>query len=61
MENLEITVMSARVVEGYARAIVRADSPPEPQIHLQLEFPIVGPTDIWAAARDEALKFLDPR
>lgn len=56
---MEIAVVSARVVDNNVRAVVRADSPPHAVIHVWLEFPIIGPTDIWAAARDEALRYLD--
>lgn len=60
MEPMQITVLSARVVNGHVRAVVRADSSPEAVNHLRLAFPISGPTDMWAAACDEALKCLDP-
>lgn len=59
MEPMTITVISARVETDHVRAVVRADSPPRATIHLVLRFPITGPTDIWAAARDEALRYLD--
>jgi len=58
-EPLQITVASAREVRGKVRAVVRAGSPPEVQIHLQLLFPIKQGIDIWAAARDEMLRYLD--
>lgn len=57
--DMEITVISARVVNGHVGALVRADYPPRAQIRLQLEFSIGGPIDIWATARDEALSYLD--
>lgn len=60
MERMSITVISCRVFDRHVRAVVRADGPPHVVIHLRLEFPITGPTDVWAAARDEALKYLDP-
>lgn len=53
-------VVSARTVGDRVYAIVRADSSPNAVVHLRLVFQIAGPTDIWAAARDEALKYLDP-
>ncbi|MEX0708135.1 MAG: hypothetical protein WD078_09250 [Woeseia sp.] len=56
---MTILVLSARVIDGHVQALVRADSSPHAIIHLWLEFPFTGPTDIWAAARDEALKYLD--
>ena len=43
---MTINVTSARLVDGQVRAVGRADSPPRAQIHLRLEFPITGPTDI---------------
>lgn len=60
MKPMTITVLSARLTGKKVRATVRADSPPVAVIHLRLEFPISEPTDVWAAARDEALKYLDP-
>jgi hypothetical protein len=57
---MTLSVVAARIVEGQVHAVVRADSPPNAVIHLRLTFPVTGPTDIWAAARDEALKYLDP-
>lgn len=59
MEKLSISVVSAFLVGNEVRAIVRATDKPRATIHLRLTFPVTGPTDIWAAARDEALKYLD--
>ena len=56
---LEITVVSARVVGTEVKATVRADHLPGAQIVLQLRFPITAAIDIWSAARDEALCYLD--
>ena len=53
------SVLSVRVVNGHVQATVRVDCPPEAKIHVVLRFPITGPIDVWAAARDEALKYLD--
>lgn len=44
---------------SFVPAVVRADGPANRRIHVSLEFPIVGPTAIWAAARDETLKYVD--
>lgn len=60
MEPMTITVISARVLDGQVRAIVRADALPQARIHLRLAFPLTRPTDIWAAAREVALRYLDP-
>lgn len=60
MESLTITVLCARLIDREVHAIVRAEQLPRARIHLRLTFPVVRPTDIWAAARDEALRFLDP-
>ena len=60
MEPMQITVVSTRVVAGQVRAVVQADSPPSARINLELTFPLTILTDIWAAARDEALKYPDP-
>jgi len=59
MEPMTVRVISARVVAEDVHAVVRADSKPRATIHLRPTFPITGPTDIWAAARDEALRYLD--
>lgn len=59
MEAMQITVISARTANGHVRATIRAISPPTADIHLVLNIPVTGLTDIWAAARDEALKYLD--
>ena len=59
MQPMRIRVVSARVVAGHVHATVRAEAPPRAVIHLRLAFPIAGPTDVWAAARDEALRYLD--
>ena len=59
METMIVNVMSARIVVENVHAIVRAVSPPCAVIHLQLVFPPLGQANIWEAARDEALKYLD--
>ena len=59
IERMIITVISARVVTGDVQAVVRVDSPPRANIHLRLKFPITWLTDIWSAARDEALRYLE--
>ena len=51
--------LSPCVVAEDVRAVIRAESRPRASIHLRLIFPITGPTDTRAAARDEALRYLD--
>lgn len=59
MEVMEIRVLSVQPLGDQYRAVVRADSPPNAKIHLVLTFPITAQKDIWAAARDGALRYLD--
>ena len=56
MEPMNVAVVSAKIVGDKVHP-VSAVSAPCPVIHLQLEFPHQGLSDIWEAARDEALKY----
>ena len=61
MEEMKIDVISVRCAEdNYVRALVRADSAPSAMIYLQLRFSRPEGSDLRAAARDEALRYLDP-
>ena len=61
METMKLNVISVqRMDNNYIRALVRADSPPTARIHLQLWFSRPEGSDLWDAARDEALRYLDP-
>jgi hypothetical protein len=59
MEPMHLTVLSVRTVNGRVRAVVRAVSPESANIHLVLSFPDTDRRNVWEAARDEALKYLD--
>lgn len=59
MMPLTIEVLTATVVSGRIETVIRARRIPHADILLRLQIPIVGPTDILEAARDEALKYLD--
>lgn len=59
MESLDLTVVSAREVDGEVRAFVRAVSPGGTVVYLELKLTPNGIVDIWLAARNEALKFLN--
>ena len=62
MEFMQINVLSLREHNGKVVARARADAP-RARIWLELTVPVdpgAGQQEKWQAARDEALKYLDP-
>ncbi len=57
---MKLDVISVQRAEDHrVRALVRADSLPSATIFLQLRFYRPEGSDLWEAARDEALRYLD--
>lgn len=60
MENMRVTVVSARILNDEVHAWVRADSPPLARLHIELRLPAQEGRNPWETAYDEALRYLDP-